>query len=92
MGARECPGRGVASAAVTTLRPWAFDQIGLQRIDLRHSVENTLSCRVATAAGFTAEGTLRGAALHTDGWHDMHLHARLRTDQDDGPRAERATR
>lgn len=72
-------GRGVARRAVTTLSSWAFDQIGLQRIELRHSVANTPSCRVATAAGFTPEGTLRGSALHADGWHDMHLHARLHT-------------
>jgi hypothetical protein len=28
----------------------------------------------------THEGTLRGAARHAGGWHDMHQHARLRTD------------
>jgi hypothetical protein len=28
-------------------------------------------------SGFEAEGTERGAELHTDGWHDMHLHARI---------------
>ena len=33
--------------------------------------------RVAAKAGFTAEGTLRSALLHADGWHDMHLHARV---------------
>ena len=30
-----------------------------------------------TNAGFEPEGTLRSAVLHEDGWHDMHLHARL---------------
>jgi len=35
---------------------------------------------VATKAGFRAEGTRRGAALHVDGFHDMHAHARLRDD------------
>jgi hypothetical protein len=28
-------------------------------------------------AGFRLEGTLRKALLHTDGWHDMHLDARI---------------
>jgi len=32
---------------------------------------------VAVKSGFEAEGTERGAELHTDGWHDMHLHARI---------------
>jgi len=71
-------GRGVARAAVDTLAGWAFDDVGLQRLELRHSTQNARSCRVATATGFTAEGTLRASALHSDGWHDMHLHARLR--------------
>ena len=27
------------------------------------------------------EGTMRGALLHADGWHDQHLHARVRGDE-----------
>lgn len=73
-------GRGVAATAVRTVSRWAFDEIGFQRLELEHSVANIASCRVALATGFAAEGTLRASARHTDGWHDMHLHARLRTD------------
>jgi len=29
---------------------------------------------------FVLEGTMLGEALHADGWHDMHLHARLSGD------------
>lgn len=36
--------------------------------------------RGAAKLGFAVEGTLRGSGRHADGWHDMHLHARLRTD------------
>lgn len=71
--------RGVATAAVTTLSRWAFD-VGFQRIELQHSVQNPASCRVAASTGFVAEGTLRASGLHADGWHDMHVHARLRSD------------
>ncbi|WP_297548795.1 GNAT family protein [Amycolatopsis sp.] len=53
---------------------------GLHRLDIQHSVANSASCRVAEKAGFTYEGTLRSSALHTDGWHDMHLHARVQGD------------
>ncbi|MBL8930410.1 MAG: GNAT family N-acetyltransferase [Kineosporiaceae bacterium] len=77
--------RGVAVAAVRTLSRWAFDQVGLQRLELVHSTANQASCGVAGAAGFPFEGTLRGCVEHTDGWHDMHLHARIRTDADPGP-------
>ncbi|MCB2175282.1 MAG: GNAT family N-acetyltransferase [Actinomycetales bacterium] len=72
-------GRGVARAAVEALVGWAFET-GFHRLDLMHSTANPGSCRVALAAGFRAEGTLRSAVLHADGWHDMHLHARISTD------------
>ncbi|MFI5873200.1 GNAT family N-acetyltransferase [Streptomyces sp. NPDC051445] len=70
-------GRGVAPRATTALTRWAFDEIGFHRLELMHAVANEASCRVAAKAGFTLEGTRRSAALHQDGWHDMHLHARV---------------
>ena len=35
---------------------------------------------LAGHAGFPLEGTKRGESRHRDGWHDMHLHARLAGD------------
>jgi RimJ/RimL family protein N-acetyltransferase len=45
-----------------------------------HSTANVASCQVAQYAGFAVEGTKRGEGRHVDGWHDMHLHARLDDD------------
>ena len=73
-------GRGAAVRAVNALTQWAFDDLGLHRLDLQHAVANTASCRVADKAGYAYEGTLRSAVLHADGWHDMHLHARIAGD------------
>jgi RimJ/RimL family protein N-acetyltransferase len=73
-------GRRVARRALATLTSWSFETLGLHRLALSHSTANPASCRVAQHAGFPAEGTKRGEGRHTDGWHDMHLHARLRTD------------
>jgi [ribosomal protein S5]-alanine N-acetyltransferase len=70
-------GRGLCSQAVLTLCQWAFNEACFHRIGLAHSVANVASCRVATKAGFRAEGIRREAALHADGWHDMHEHALL---------------
>lgn len=72
--------RGVAVAAVRVLADWALGPAGLHRLDLLHSTGNAPSCRVAVAAGFAPEGTMRSAVLHGDGWHDMHLHGRVRGD------------
>ncbi|MFE5796917.1 GNAT family N-acetyltransferase [Streptomyces sp. NPDC056503] len=73
-------GAGVATRAVTALAAWALDEIGFHRLELEHSVHNDASCGVARKAGFPLEGTKRKAAVHDDGPHDMHLHARVRGD------------
>ncbi len=74
-------GRGVASAAAREVARWAFDDLGLHRLTIHHSVHDEASCRVAARVGFPLEGTMRSALLHDDGWHDMHVHARV-ADQD----------
>ncbi|MEU4145360.1 GNAT family N-acetyltransferase [Streptomyces parvulus] len=73
-------GKGAAARATRALAHWALDRIGFQRLELSHAVANGASCRVAEKAGFVLEGTKRSALLHPDGWHDMHLHARVRGD------------
>ena len=70
-------GRGVAPRALRAVTSWMFEHVGLHRIELAHSLRNEPSCRVASKAGYVLEGTKRQQALHGDGWHDMHLHARL---------------
>jgi ribosomal-protein-alanine N-acetyltransferase len=80
-------GRAVAPRAVRAISAWMFEHVGLHRIELLHSTGNHASCRVADKAGFRLEGTLRQQELHADGWHDMHLHARLRDDPGAAPDA-----
>ncbi|MGW2891659.1 GNAT family N-acetyltransferase [Streptomyces griseoruber] len=78
--APEARGNGTAARATAALARWALDEIGFHRLELSHATANEASCRVATKAGFVPEGTRRSAALHRDGWHDMHLHARVQGD------------
>jgi len=73
-------GRRVAARAGAAALRWAFDDFGLHRVEVEHSTRNAASCRVAELLGCRAEGVRRRHALHADGHHDMHLHARLRTD------------
>ncbi|MET7752115.1 GNAT family N-acetyltransferase [Micromonospora sp. NPDC005367] len=74
-------GAGVASGALTALSVWALGDAGFHRLELDHSTRNLGSCRVAVRSGFRLEGTKRSDAVHSDGRHDMHLHARIRGDE-----------
>lgn len=73
-------GAGVAPRALTAVTAWALAEAGFHRLHLSHSTRNEASCRVAIKAGFPLEGTKRSEAIHSDGRHDMHLHARIRGD------------
>jgi RimJ/RimL family protein N-acetyltransferase len=77
-------GGGVAVRALRAGSAWMLTEAGFHRLELMHSPGNDASCRVADRAGYRFEGIRRAQVLHTDGWHDMHLHARLETDGDGG--------
>jgi ribosomal-protein-alanine N-acetyltransferase len=76
----EARGRGVAARALRAATAWMFAEVGMHRIELLHACRNEPSCRVAIAARYSLEGTKREHWLLDDGWHDVHLHARLRDD------------
>jgi RimJ/RimL family protein N-acetyltransferase len=66
-------GRGTAARALGALSGWAFSPaeaggLGLRRVELRHSVANPASCRVAAKAGYAHEGTLREMLLWWPLW------------------------
>lgn len=73
----EARGVGLAAHAARAVTTWGFTTLRLHRIFLTHSVRNDPSCRVARALGFAHEGTLRDYQRHADGWHSVHIHARL---------------
>jgi RimJ/RimL family protein N-acetyltransferase len=73
-------GQGLAPLGLEALCRWGFEEIGFHRLTVCHSVQNEASCRVAVKAGFALEGTMRQNLFHSDGWHDMHLHGRMRDD------------
>lgn len=59
---------------------WAVTDVGLFRLELGHRMNNPASCRVATRAGFPAEGVQRQKLVYDGVRHDVELHARLATD------------
>lgn len=72
-------GRGVASTSAAEVARWAFEKVGLRRVELWHAVDNEGSCGVARRLAFALEGTRRDGMLLVDGWHDMHRHGRAAT-------------
>lgn len=73
-------GRGAATAALRAVTAWAFDDLGLFRVQLFHAVANPASCRTAEKAGYALEGTLRASDRIAGVRLDEHVHGRLCTD------------
>jgi RimJ/RimL family protein N-acetyltransferase len=60
-------GRGLATNAVRLVARWAFDELGVERVELRVHPENVASRRVAERAGFVREGVERASRSWIDG-------------------------
>lgn len=75
-----CRRTHVGSDATAALAEWALERLGLERLELVHSMRNEAACRTAERAGFQVEGIKRRLQQYQDGFHDMHLHSRVRGD------------
>ena len=72
-------GRGVATRAVGLLTQWAFETLGLQRVEILIDPRNEPSLRVAESAGYEREGVLRAYRPSRErGRLDLAMYARLR--------------
>ena len=60
-------GKGVATQAVQIVSRWAFEELGMARLEWLAAVGNDASRRVAEKAGFTVEGVLRAKIANRDG-------------------------
>ena len=68
-------GRGIASAAVGAVTPYAFRGLGLKRLLALPLAENRASCRVLEKAGFTQEVMRRGRAVKYGVVRDQWVYA-----------------
>ena len=73
-------GRGVATEALRRLTEWAFDELGMLRLELLISVENGASKRVAERCGYVREGVLRSLHVKQGVHEDTEIWSRLATD------------
>jgi len=77
-------GRGVATRAVKLVSRWAFDELGIERVELRTHPGNVRSQRVAERAGFTREGVERSSRRLYDERHDCVVFSLLPSDEAEG--------
>jgi RimJ/RimL family protein N-acetyltransferase len=77
--AREARGKGHVSRAVRLLASWAFDDLGLARLELTTDPDNLASQRVAERCGFRREGHLRShmVVLHSGERRDSLIYGLL---------------
>jgi RimJ/RimL family protein N-acetyltransferase len=73
-------GRGVATAALGLLTDWAMSALGAERLELRISVENAASKRVAERCGYVREGVLRSVHVRAGVREDTEVWSRLARD------------
>jgi RimJ/RimL family protein N-acetyltransferase len=73
-------GRGVATEALRRLTTWAFEELGMLRLELLISVDNAASKKVAERCGYVREGVLRSAYFKQGRREDTEIWSRLVTD------------
>lgn len=73
-------GRGAATLAVGLVAGWAFEELGVERLELTTAPDNADSQGVATRAGFTREGVLRAWMATTSGRRDSVMFSLLKDD------------
>lgn len=70
-------GRGIITRCVERLVRYAFEEMKLNRLEIRCATGNARSRAVAERLGFQNEGTLREVVVFRDGMHDHVIYSML---------------
>ena len=73
--------QGITSEALRAVIDFMFDQVGANRIQAKHDVNNPHSGLVMKKCGMKYEGTLRSAAVNNQGVCDVSIYALLKSDR-----------
>ena len=71
-------GRGIGRTAVSLLVDWAFERVGLDRLEITTTPDNAPARALAASLGFAEEGLMRRRNLERGRRVDVVLLARLR--------------
>jgi [ribosomal protein S5]-alanine N-acetyltransferase len=77
---QEHAGKGYATDAVRLLTKYLFARLRINRLQLNIHPDNKASRRVATKAGYTLEGLMRGCWFHGGRYHDLEIWSILRAE------------
>lgn len=72
--------QGYCTEAARQVLTFAFEELGLNRVQARHVTSNPASGRVMQKIGMQPEGTLRQSLFRWGQYHDAALYAILRED------------
>ena len=73
--------KGIMAEALTALIAFLFDEVGFNRIEADHDIENPTSGRVMQKSGMTFEGTSRQGGHNNRGIIDLCHRAILKSDR-----------
>ena len=76
--APEARGKGHGSEALREVCRYLFEHTTANRVEGSCDIENVASQRALLKAGFTLEGTNRGAQFRAGAYHDLMLYSKLR--------------
>jgi RimJ/RimL family protein N-acetyltransferase len=71
-------GRGIATAAIQLVTPYALSTLGLVRVFAIPFAENTGSCRALEKGGYAREALMRRSAIKDGVIRDQYLYAIIR--------------
>jgi ribosomal-protein-serine acetyltransferase len=70
-------GKGLVTKACRTLITYAFEELGLNKVEIRCATKNIRSCAIPKRLGFTQEGILRDAEWLYDYFVDLVVYGML---------------
>ncbi len=75
--AKAFEGRGLMTAACRAVLAVAFDELGMERVEIRCAQFNQRSCAIPERLGFSYEGVMRHAQKLQGGFVDLRLYSLL---------------
>ena len=77
---QEYVGRGIMTRAVKMLERVAFEDIGLNRIEMKIEPENTKSVAIPKRSGYHLDGILRATKLRAGKFRDGMVYSKLKSE------------